>query len=118
MTEGLEVYKHMLRAFTRSDSEELLNGIDSRELLKRIETADADANIRQSDLTQALDRVDRLQVKPVFGRSSSRTTVTVAGCSLLTGRSSSIGNTAVQHGRGRRMLRWLPPSEQRRTANN
>jgi hypothetical protein len=44
-------------------SEELLNGIDSRELLKRIETADADANIRQSDLTQALDRVDRLQVK-------------------------------------------------------
>jgi hypothetical protein len=63
MTEGLEVYKHMLRAFTRSDSEELLNGIDSRELLKRIENADADANIRQSDLTQALDRVDRLQVK-------------------------------------------------------
>jgi hypothetical protein len=63
MTEGLEVYKHMLRAFTRSDSKELLNGIDSRELLKRIEAADATANIRQSDLTQALDRVDRLQVK-------------------------------------------------------
>jgi len=63
MTEGLEVYKHMLRAFTRSDNQELLNGIDSRELLKRIEAADANANIRQSDLTQALDRVDRLQVK-------------------------------------------------------
>ena len=38
-------------------------GIDSRELLKRIQTADPDASIRQSDLTQALDRVDRLQVK-------------------------------------------------------
>jgi len=63
MTEGLEVYKHMLRAFTAGTSEELVAGIDSRELLKRIQTADADASIRQSDLTQALDRVDRLQVK-------------------------------------------------------
>jgi hypothetical protein len=63
MTEGLEVYKHMLRAFTASTSEELLEGIDSRELLRRIEEADPEVTIRQSDLTQALDRVDRLQAK-------------------------------------------------------
>jgi hypothetical protein len=63
MTEGLEVYKHMLRAFTAGSADELLEGIDSRVLLKRIEEADADATIRQSDLTQALDRVDRLQAK-------------------------------------------------------
>jgi hypothetical protein len=53
MTEGLEVYKHLLRAFSAADSGELLEGIDSR---------DAPA-VRQSDLTQALDRVDRLQAK-------------------------------------------------------
>jgi hypothetical protein len=63
MTQGLEVYKHMLRAFTSSKSEELLNGIDSKDLLSRIQEADPDATIRQSDLTQALDRIDRLQVK-------------------------------------------------------
>jgi hypothetical protein len=63
MTEGLEVYKHMLRAFTSSESEELLEGIDSRDLLRRIHETDPDATIRQSDLTQALDRIDRLQVK-------------------------------------------------------
>jgi hypothetical protein len=63
MTEGLEVYKHMLRAFTKSDSAELLDGIDSRELLSRIQEDAPEATIRQSDLTQALDRVDRLQAK-------------------------------------------------------
>lgn len=63
MTEGLEVYKHMLRAFTRSNTEELLDGIDSRELLRRIQEEVPGTTIRQSDLTQALDRVDRLQVK-------------------------------------------------------
>jgi hypothetical protein len=63
MTRGLEVYKHMLRAFTSSKSDELLNGIDSKDLLSRIQEADPDATIRQSDLTQALDRIDRLQVK-------------------------------------------------------
>jgi hypothetical protein len=61
MTQGLEVYKHLLRAFTGSKSDELLDGIDSRELLKRIQ-ADG-SEMRQSDLTQALDRIDRLQVK-------------------------------------------------------
>lgn len=63
MTEGLEVYKHMLRAFTASKSAELLDGIDSRELLRRIEEVSPGAAIRQSDLTQALDRIDRLQMK-------------------------------------------------------
>ncbi len=63
MTEGLEVYKHMLRSFTSSQSEELLEGLDSKELLHRIQEADPEATIRQSDLTQALDRVDRLQAK-------------------------------------------------------
>jgi hypothetical protein len=63
MTEGLEVYKHMLRAFTKGSSEELLDGIDSRELLNRIQEDAPEATIRQSDLTQALDRVDRLQAK-------------------------------------------------------
>ena len=37
-------------------------GIDSKELLGRITSHGGEA-IRQSDLTQALDRVDRLQVK-------------------------------------------------------
>jgi hypothetical protein len=63
MTEGLEVYKHMLRAFTAGTTEELLDGIDSRDLLTRIQEANPEATIRQSDLTQALDRVDRLQAK-------------------------------------------------------
>lgn len=63
MTEGLEVYKHMLRAFTRGSDQELIEGIDSRELLRRIQEDAPEATIRQSDLTQALDRVDRLQAK-------------------------------------------------------
>jgi hypothetical protein len=63
MTEGLEVYKHMLRAFTAGTTDELLDGIDSRDLLTRIQAANPNATIRQSDLTQALDRVDRLQAK-------------------------------------------------------
>lgn len=63
MTEGLEVYKHMLRAFTAGNTEELVDGIDSRDLLTRIQDANPNATMRQSDLTQALDRVDRLQAK-------------------------------------------------------
>jgi len=63
ITAGLEVYKHILRAFTASESDELLDGIDSRELLRRIQEEAPTAAIRQSDLTQALDRVDRLQAK-------------------------------------------------------
>jgi hypothetical protein len=63
MTEGLEVYKHILRAFTKSNSDELLEGIDPKDLLRRIEEDEPKSTIRQSDLTQALDRVDRLQAK-------------------------------------------------------
>ena len=62
MSEGLEVYKHLLRQFTTADAAELMNGVDSKELLSRITSSGGEA-IRQSDLTQALDRVDRLQVK-------------------------------------------------------
>lgn len=62
MSEGLEVYKHLLREFTKAKPDELQGGLDSKELLGRI-TASGGEAIRQSDLTQALDRVDRLQVK-------------------------------------------------------
>jgi hypothetical protein len=61
MTEGLEVYKHLLRTFTHADDSDLLNGIDSKELLTRINSEED--RIRQSDLTQGLERIDRLQVK-------------------------------------------------------
>jgi hypothetical protein len=60
MSEGLEVYKHLLREFTSASTDDLKAGIDSRELLSRM-TASGGEAIRQSDLTQALDRVDRLQ---------------------------------------------------------
>jgi hypothetical protein len=63
MREGLEVYKHLLRAFTAAKDEELLEGIDSSDLLAQIADTGNGSNIRQSDLTQALDRVDRLQAK-------------------------------------------------------
>lgn len=62
MSQGLEVYKHLLREFTNARDNELQSGLDSRELLRQI-TASGGSEIRQSDLTQALDRVDRLQVK-------------------------------------------------------
>lgn len=59
---GLEVYRHLLRAFTGATDDELLTGVDSAELLSRI-NADAVREVRLSDLTQALDRVGRLQSK-------------------------------------------------------
>ena len=62
ISDGPEVYKHLLREFTAADTVELRAGIDSKELLGRITSHRGEA-IRQSDLTQALDRVDRLQVK-------------------------------------------------------
>lgn len=61
LSEGLEVYRHLLQTFTATEDGELLNGIDSAKLLERI--AENAPSIRQSDLTQALERVDRLQVK-------------------------------------------------------
>ena len=62
MSRGLEVYKHLLREFTNATADELQSGLDSKELLGRI-TASGGGAIRQSDLTQALARVDRLQAK-------------------------------------------------------
>ncbi len=68
MREGLEVYKHLLRTFTGAMTEELLEGIDSGELLERIGRTRANGSIRQSDLTQALDRVDRLKRRSACDR--------------------------------------------------
>jgi hypothetical protein len=63
MPQGLEVYRHLLQTVTESEDQSLLKGIDSADLLAKITAHGDDANIRASDLTQALDRVDRLQAK-------------------------------------------------------
>lgn len=63
LSEGLEVYRHLLQAATDASDQELLEGIDSAALLQRILAQKGGAAIRASDLTQALDRIDRLQVK-------------------------------------------------------
>jgi hypothetical protein len=62
MPQGLEVYRHILETASAVSDEALLEGIDSAELLGQIEQHD-EAAIRASDLTQALDRIDRLQAK-------------------------------------------------------
>lgn len=62
MPEGLEVYKHLLQTVSEMPDNQLLDGIDSADLLGRI-GEHGDTAIRASDLTQALDRIDRLQVK-------------------------------------------------------
>lgn len=62
LPEGLEVYKFLLLAATDATDEELTEGIDSAALLARIGEHGGGA-IRLSDLTQALERIDRLQVK-------------------------------------------------------
>ncbi|WP_040168227.1 hypothetical protein [Microbacterium gorillae] len=60
MSEGLVVYLHLLRAITASDDASLVGqGVDARTLLANI----GSDGIRLSDLTQALERIDRLQVK-------------------------------------------------------
>lgn len=62
MPEGLVVYLHLLRAFTSVDDEILLSGgIDYNVLLNEIQKNDK--GIRPSDLTQSLDRIDKLQAK-------------------------------------------------------
>lgn len=63
LSSGLEVYRHLLEAVTEATDEELLAGIDSAVLLQRISSQEGGGGIRASDLTQALDRIDRLQVK-------------------------------------------------------
>lgn len=77
LNEGLEVYRHLLQEATVADDGELINGLDSAVLLRRIGEHPSGAGIRQSDLTQALIRIDRLQVRinvnPLvltYGRSS------------------------------------------------
>lgn len=62
LPEGLEVYRHLLRAFTSGGDNELVNGIDSAILLERINENES-TKIRPSDLTKALERVDHLQAK-------------------------------------------------------
>lgn len=59
LPDGLEVYRHILQVASHASDEELKNGIDSQALQRRI----VDDRIRASDLTQALDRIDKLQVK-------------------------------------------------------
>lgn len=88
MKEGLAVYKHLLRAFTASKSEDLIEGIDSSDLLERIQESHPDPPIRGSDLTQALDRVDRLQAKigvqpPVLTYNHDRRRLFLADRSFL-----------------------------------
>lgn len=59
---GLEVYRHLLQAVTDASDADIIEGIDSAALLSRIAEHGGDA-IRASDLTQALERIDRLQAK-------------------------------------------------------
>lgn len=63
MPQGLEVYRHLLQTVTEAPDQDLLAGIDSAALLAEIAKHEGDAQIRASDLTQALDRIDRLQAK-------------------------------------------------------
>ncbi len=88
MKQGLAVYKHLLRAFTASKTEDLIEGIDSSDLLERIQGSHPDPPIRGSDLTQALDRVDRLQAKigvqpPVLTYNNDRRRLFLADRSFL-----------------------------------
>lgn len=78
LPEGLEVYRHLLQVLSTASDAELLSGVDSATLLQRLKSHGMN-NIRQSDLTQALERVDRLQekigIRPVvltYSRDSRR----------------------------------------------
>lgn len=59
----LEVYRHLLRAATEATDRELLEGIDSAVLLQRINEKRNQKPLRSADLTQALDRIEKLQVR-------------------------------------------------------
>lgn len=85
--QGLMVYKHLLRACTEAADEELRDGVDSRLLLNRIQESGGQS-IRQSDLTQALDRIGQLQAKmnispPVLTYDADRRKVFLADRSFL-----------------------------------
>lgn len=62
LREGLEVYRHLLESVTEATDGDLLNGIDSQDLLDRV-GEHSPYEVRATDLTQALDRIDRLQVR-------------------------------------------------------
>ncbi len=75
MSEGLEVYRHLLEAATHASDAELQMGIDSKTLHERI-IGNGSTEIRASDLTQALERIDKLQSRiginpPVFNYQKS-----------------------------------------------
>jgi hypothetical protein len=63
LSRGLEVYRYILQTSTEAQDEELVNGLDSAVLLQRILSHEGGQSIRASDLTQALDRIDKLQLK-------------------------------------------------------
>lgn len=78
LTEGLEVYRYLLQAVTGAPDEVLASGIHRTELLQRVRSI-APGNIKLSDLTNALQKIERLQVKigvkpPVlsYSRASQR----------------------------------------------
>lgn len=62
LKEGLEVYRYLLHVVTEATDEDLESGLQRNELLRRV-NAIATSPIRQSDLTSALQRLDRLQAK-------------------------------------------------------
>ncbi|XVU20792.1 hypothetical protein ACQPZJ_26345 [Actinoplanes sp. CA-054009] len=62
LNHGLEVYRYVLWAVSEADDADLQDGLEQPELLARINDV-APAPIRSADLTQALQRIDRLQSK-------------------------------------------------------
>jgi hypothetical protein len=78
LPEGLEVYKYILQAITNATDEVLESGLHRAELLSQINSL-ASNTIRQADLTNALQRLEQLQlkigIKPLiltYTRSSQR----------------------------------------------
>lgn len=62
LREGLEVYRYILQVVTEATDEDLQAGLQREELLQRI-NAIVPSKIRRSDLTNALQRLERLQIK-------------------------------------------------------
>ena len=63
LSSGLEVYRYILETVTEASDAELIAGIDSAELLSRMHSHEGAMSIRASDLTQALECIDKLQLK-------------------------------------------------------
>jgi hypothetical protein len=62
LPEGLEVYRHLLHTLAVTPDEQLLDGIDAKELHRRI-IEHANVSITKSTLISTLERVDRLQAR-------------------------------------------------------